>query len=215
MKLNKVLALALSGVMAVSMLAGCKGGSANGEQDDVVVTPTTSNAVTIMNNMQSKIEFKADTNMDAAVAAAAESLESSVLKTAPTAVTGISKKNDVFNAVDDKMDGAYNLGVDTTFAKFHSRPTKKGDVTETALYWVKAANLSEENVLTLVANAMQINSYVDGGITGSGAPYYEVDYTGAVSIVKATATSEGGDTYNAYIVAVSVTQSGGAETNLT
>ena len=33
MKLNKVLALALSGVMAVSMLAGCSGAPVNGEQE--------------------------------------------------------------------------------------------------------------------------------------------------------------------------------------
>ena len=33
MKLNKVLALALSGVMAVSMLAGCSNNSGNGGQN--------------------------------------------------------------------------------------------------------------------------------------------------------------------------------------
>lgn len=39
MKLNKVLALALSGVMAVSMLAGCSGNSGNGDQNGEGETP--------------------------------------------------------------------------------------------------------------------------------------------------------------------------------
>ena len=39
MKLNKVLALALSGVMAVSMLAGCSGNSGNGDQTGEGETP--------------------------------------------------------------------------------------------------------------------------------------------------------------------------------
>lgn len=39
MKLNKVLALALSGVMAVSMLAGCSGNSGNGGQEGEGETP--------------------------------------------------------------------------------------------------------------------------------------------------------------------------------
>ena len=41
MKLNKVLALALSGVMAVSMLAGCSGNPGNGDQEGEEQTPAT------------------------------------------------------------------------------------------------------------------------------------------------------------------------------
>ena len=42
MKLNKVLALALSGVMAVSMLAGCSNNSGNGGQNGEEQCPATS-----------------------------------------------------------------------------------------------------------------------------------------------------------------------------
>lgn len=209
MKLNKVLALALSGVMAVSMLAGCKGGSANGEQDDVVVTPTASNAVTIMNNMQSKVEFKADPTMDAAVASAVEGLLSADIKDAQATPQRINKTNNsVYEAVNDKLPGVYELS--NNAISFSSNPTVKEDTTATNLYMVKAANLSEENVLTLIANTMNMNAYSDAS-NEIGSKYYAVDYTGAVTIVKASTTEENGTAHSAYIVAVSVTQAFGAE----
>ena len=61
MKLNKVLALALSGVMAVSMLAGC---STDGKDDgNTEVTPPTSNAVSVMNDAQSLVKFEANADL--------------------------------------------------------------------------------------------------------------------------------------------------------
>ena len=207
MKLNKVLALALSGVMAVSMLAGCKGGSANGEQDNTEQPPVASNAVSVMNNLQSKVEFKADTNMDAAFAAALDGLVSADISGAPASVTQI-KNGAIYNAVQAKLPGSYKLGSNVTFA---TQPTNDADTTITVLYWVKAANLSEENVLTLVADALNVGTYYDQGYTGTAGSYkyYKLDYTGAVSIEKVSKTSEAGTTYSAYVVAVSMTRSYG------
>ena len=77
---------------------------------------------------------------------------------------------------------------------------------------MKAGKFTEENVLTLVADQMKTGAYTqwgNNGKTGSDLKYYAMEYTGTVSIVKASPTSESGDTYNAYIVAVSVTQSYG------
>ena len=45
MKLNKVMALALSGLMAVSMLAGCSSDPSNGDGGNTEVTPPASDAV--------------------------------------------------------------------------------------------------------------------------------------------------------------------------
>ena len=52
MKLKKIASLMLAGIMAVSMLAGCKSGSTgeNGEQENPVV-PTTSNLADMANGM--------------------------------------------------------------------------------------------------------------------------------------------------------------------
>ena len=210
MKLNKVLALALSGVMAVSMLAGCAGNPDGGDnQGDVNVNPGVSSAVDVMNNMQSKVEFKADPILDAALASGVEGIESAALSKATNKVVVIPG-GDVYNGVLDKLDGGYKL--QSKKIDFTSNAKDKKDTTATVLYWVKAGNLTEENVLTLVANDMATSGYSDA--TGAiGGKYYSVDYTGAVSIVKASATPEKGDTVNVYVVAVSVTQTIGDEIN--
>ena len=210
MKLNKVMALALSGLMAVSMLAGCAGNPDGGDnQGDVNVNPGVSSAVDVMNNMQSKVEFKADPILDAALASGVEGIESAALSKATNKVVVIPG-GDVYNGVLDKLDGGYKL--QSKKIDFTSNAKDKKDTTATVLYWVKAGNLTEENVLTLVANDMATSGYSDA--TGAiGGKYYSVDYTGAVSIVKASATPEKGDTVNVYVVAVSVTQTIGDEIN--
>ena len=209
MKLNKVMALALSGLMAVSMLAGCAGNPDGGDnQGDVNVNPGVSSAVDVMNNMQSKVEFKADPILDAALASGVEGIESAVLNRTTNNVAVISS-GDVYNGVRDKLDGGYKLQPDEITA-FDSNADAKKDTTATVLYWVKAGNLTEENVLTLVANDMATSGYSDATDKIDGK-YYSVDYTGAVSIVKASATPEKGDTVNVYVVAVSVTQTIGNE----
>ena len=210
MKLNKVLALALSGVMAVSMLAGCKGGSANGEQDDVVVTPTASNAVTIMNNLQSRVDFDADTTLDGVLAAAVDGVLSKDIKDAPAGkVEIIGSSKEVCKSFKNKLPGAYNLNY-SKIDEFNTRPNAKKDTTVTVLYWIKADKLTEENVLTLVAQDMNTSDYKEWSAE-TNDKYYVIDYTGAVSVVKASATAEDGTAYNTYVVAVSVTQSYGAE----
>ena len=52
MKLKKIASLALAGVMAVSMLAGCKGNDSSTGNQGTVVVPTTSDIVTALNNGQ-------------------------------------------------------------------------------------------------------------------------------------------------------------------
>ena len=80
MKLNKVLALALSGVMAVSMLAGCSNNSGNGGQNGEEQVPATGIVAAVNNGQDAdndvQINFTADTTLDSqltrALAAAGE-----------------------------------------------------------------------------------------------------------------------------------------------
>ena len=69
MKLNKVMALALSGLMAVSMLAGCSNGTPNGEENNEGQN-TTTNAVSVMNEAQDTVEFAVNSNFEAVLNAA-------------------------------------------------------------------------------------------------------------------------------------------------
>ena len=110
MKLNKMLALALSGVMAVSMLAGCSGAPSNGEEGDKEQTVVTAGTATMMNNFQNRVKFDADADLDAYVAAAVKTLKSDVIKEAPASVTQIDAtgdSKDVYVAVRDKLPGSF------------------------------------------------------------------------------------------------------------
>lgn len=128
MKLNKVLALALSGVMAVSMLAGCSGnGSNNGGSssgDDSTVDTT---IASVLNDEQ------ADTDHDVKIDFAySSSLETALSKTLE--VTGVVGANQVETYLKNV------LGVeDVTVSNFYgysgqSNPNQVGEQTAVFVY---------------------------------------------------------------------------------
>ena len=162
----------------------------------------------MMNNFQNRVKFDADADLDAYVAAAVKTVKSDVLDDAPAGVTHITGGK-IYDAVDKALPGSYSLTKGET--GFDVTCIKKADTTKTVLYWVKAGNLTEAQVLTLVADDMNMADYDE--VCAENGKYYDITYNGAASIVKATATSEAGDTYNAYVVAVSVTQSVGDQVN--
>ena len=157
---------------------------------------------------QNRVKFDADADLDAYVAAAVKTVKSDVLDDAPAGVTHITGGK-IYDAVDKALPGSYSLTKGET--DFDEACIKKADTTKTVLYWVKAGNLTEAQVLTLVADDMNMADYDE--VCAENGKYYDITYNGAASIVKATATSEAGDTYNAYVVAVSVTQSVGDQVN--
>ena len=72
MKLKKIASLALAGIMAVSMLAGCSNGEnnngGNSGDDNTVITPSTTPVVDAVNKGQDvtndvKITFTADSKL--------------------------------------------------------------------------------------------------------------------------------------------------------
>ena len=75
MKLKKIASLALAGIMAVSMLAGCSGKTGSTEDNGSVVEANNTSAVTAFNNNQDedndvKVVFSADSKLDDLVAQA-------------------------------------------------------------------------------------------------------------------------------------------------
>ena len=71
MKLNKVLALALSGVMAVSMLAGCSGNPGNGGQEGEQPPVADTTIASVLNDEQKdnevKVNFTYSSSLEAAL----------------------------------------------------------------------------------------------------------------------------------------------------
>ena len=197
MKLNKVLALALSGVMAVSMLAGCKGGSANGEQDNTEQPVVSTDAVKVMNDAQKDVVFANDETLEAALASVVDKVKVADISDAAYQATQFTSARNIYNELSPKVVNLSGTALSTTYG--NSKLTAAKKTTNTVLFMVKSNGLSEEQALKMVADKMDTDSFIDS--TGA----YNAAYTGAVSIAKATASNED-NTYAAYLIAVSVTQ---------
>ena len=208
MKLNKMLALALSGVMAVSMLAGCSGAPSNGEEGDKE-QPTTSNAVAVMNDAQDDVTFSSNPANDSALSAVVADAKTTDISGANSDYTAVQVKSTnkenqgakLYTKLSVKLD---TLSEDPTWNVFN-QDLSVGKKTITNLYMVKADGLSEEQAVKIVAKAMNTDNYQDSKNVANGTDL-EAEYEGSVSVEKVTKTNEAGDTYNAYLILVSVTQ---------
>ena len=210
MKLNKIAALAMAGVMAVSMLAGCSGkGNGNGGDGTVVVDPTSSVVDTVNNNQsvlnKVKITFAADSDLDNA-------LEALVKRNGNNALTGSSiKLTDL-----EKLIGVEAGDDDDLMTKWSdpdNRGLKKGAVVVNTV--VKAepiVAMNDEAAEKILAK--EISDYIternltdttyDKDETTVKELYYDFDYEGTVSLVSFEGV--GGVTY--YVGAWTITQTG-------
>lgn len=199
MKLNKVLALALSGVMAVSMLAGCSNNT-NGGKDEQ--TPATG-IVAAVNNGQSadnkvKVTFTADATLDAqlskAVAACAEKADASEVQ---TVLKGIIGKDTVALT-------STPLTLGGEFQPDNTNTVKTGDKIVGVRVFQVSANYTEAAAMKEIAE--QVNSITSKLVENSARNNYQIgwkyvayDYAGTVSMMQTTAL-DGTTNYYAAIV---------------
>ena len=211
MKLNKVLALALSGVMAVSMLAGCSGNPGNGGQEGEQPPVVTTDAAEVLNKIQSTVKFDDDATLNGYMAPV-ETLKPSVVEklSENDGVTSLKKSDNAVKAIVAKMvnEDADQVADEFNFSDKSKNNTKTDDVTETVFYAVNADKvISIEHLMTELSSELNTNKFkTQVSITGTDKGTYVASYTGAVSVKKATGTDEDGKTYNAYVVAVSITR---------
>lgn len=204
MKLNKMLALALSGVMAVSMLAGCSGAPSNGEEGDKE-QPTTSNAVAVMNDAQDDVTFSSNPANDSALKAAVEKANYNDIKDAGYEPTAVETKGNIYNALKNKVEGLKTT-VLSNASLFGDDFSAESKVTYANLYIVEANGLSEEQALKNVLKNMETDKYIDSHEVKTNV-LYTADYTGSVSVEKITETDSINDkTESAYVILVSVTR---------
>ena len=211
MKLNKFLALALSGVMAVSMLAGCSGNPGNGGQEGEQPPVVTTDAAEVLNKIQSTVKFDDDATLNGYMAPV-ETLKPSVVEklSENDGVTSLKKSDNAVKAIVAKMvnEDADQVADEFNFSDKSKNNTKTDDVTETVFYAVNADKvISIEHLMTELSSELNTNKFkTQVSITGTDKGTYVASYTGAVSVKKATGTDEDGKTYNAYVVAVSITR---------
>ena len=210
MKLKKIASLALAGIMAVSMLAGCKTADNNGEEENPVV-PTATNAVgyaedalnaTLKDDLGVKVV--ADSTLDAwtkEIATDVKKLSKDDLWYAYTYPDKIAADSDntMSKALVDKLKE--NGPVAST--SFKSMPTSGYEQSNGWMYAV-SGKLDEKSAVELAMS--KVNSDVSAmceSTVKSGDTVYDADYTMEISTLKVK-NSSSSDT--AWVVSVILTQ---------
>ena len=213
MKLKKIASLALAGIMAVSMLAGCKSNPADPEDPNTPIVPSASNLTGYMNDLLSSAEEKVLTFS-----------ENATLNDALKAVALDKDKvqaDDITNALDDY---AWTVGGTATLSKDVIGKFKTGNYYYTANNgwndWEDAEPTNAEKSdtysfvevkllsgkMTEQAVAEAAHNYWDDVITdlddlNSGK---DVTFNGAISAIKVANNSN--PDASAWVVAVMITK---------
>ena len=212
MKLKKIASLMLAGIMAVSMLAGCKSGTPDPENNGGASSNTTSSftqSVLSKTNDVTKALLTADDNnkLDNAVAYTAQS-DTADAATVRGYVTDIKWADATWNSVTlmkQKMIGAENnvryesnlADVDFTTGTFWSDSYKKPYTMWTV--GVISATVSDNDIAEMIANKLDgINFPVDDGKFD-----YSTEIRVAKSVCKNTDLASANDDY--VIVGVAIT----------
>lgn len=231
MKLKKIASLALAGIMAVSMLAGCSNGEnnngGNSGDDNTVITPSTTPVVDAVNKGQDvtndvKITFTADSKLDAALQKAVSvygtDSTTAELKNAIYNMTGLK---DVLAYQEEKFyqkapellfDGAFLNGKfeygHSTYDPDHDLNGKVYTIfnveeitSANALSEEAALNVVAEKADSLIAQLAKTSKEVQ-----TGEKYYSYSYDGNISMVSVTAIDGTTNYYVAYVVNQTVTE---------
>ena len=224
MKLKKIASLALAGIMAVSMLAGCSNANNNNDddQDDTVVVPVDDSLATAVNSelsakVKNTLPITADANLEAALKAVADKIATDDLK------------NDEFIVSSDAEDVRHLMGLDddasltAVTGKGYLQPLDSANQYEPWKYFtavdstkttvdliVYDGDLTEEGLAHKVAGNLEalINNKrmpndgtVDYGVNGKKT----FDYNYTANIVSVKIDDMRGDNSH-YLVALKVVQ---------
>ena len=210
MKLKKIASLALAGIMAVSMLAGCKdGGNGNSGSSSSGTTVTAAPIVSAMNNelsekQKEQLSFASNAKLAAAVAKGAEKVTYEDIQKAdvPTIVTSADDE-DIITAIENQFKGV--LPEVEMLAESAAKHLYNYDQTYIWTYLVDGSVGSTDKVAEYVMNGvdgMKDMFYEGGNITGNGA--FSHTYKGYVEMTKVTNDNTGD---SCYLVAVMVEKS--------
>ena len=224
MKLKKIASLALAGIMAVSMLAGCKDGTNQEEPSSSSQVPATTNVVTYANDaltgaQKGVFTFKSSSELDTILQAAAndkskftsQDIINAYDSVAATWCDSTTKYGDLAKAVKGKVQD--NAIVVTNFTnKIAANGGKDQKIVRVytasgALDEKTAINMVIDNFNTVggdtVINATNYPEHV--GKTNAWIPDYDAEYAGEISAVKVTSNDNTAKT--SWVVAIVITQS--------
>ena len=209
-KLKKIASLMLAGVMAVSMLAGCKGSANSGEEENPVV-PTTG-VVAYANDAVSADEkedykfsgFTASTNLDSIL----KDLASSTGDFSKDKINGIfvapSTVNDyagVQKKLNDKLDGLLDND-----GKFDEIPADNVSEKYGYIYTASGKLTQEEAVSKMVGKFADevLDAVETDAVANTTGTKYDPAYSAEVSVVRVSSSSASDE--SAWVLAIVLTQ---------
>ena len=211
MKLKKIASLMLAGVMAVSMLAGCKGSANSGEEENPVV-PTTgvvayaNDAVSADDKEEYKFSgFTASTNLDSILKDLASStgdFSKDKISNIFVAPNKVELNTAVQGKLNDKLDGLLDddgkfddIPADNVSEKYGYIYTASGKLTQEEAV-SKMVDMFARNVLSDVAKTAVTNTTTD--------TKYDPAYSAEVSVVRVSSSSASDE--SAWVLAIVLTQ---------
>ena len=178
MKLNKILALALSGVMAVSMLAGCSGNPGNGGQEGEGETTVDTTVASVLNDEQAATDNKVKIDFTYS-----SSLENALEKALTEFGASVKPEN-----VDDRI--AEILGVkDVNIEELYGSSAKDHDNKEgkqTSVVVIKKSGLTDTGVAKEMYTTMKdkLAKLTPDWEPENSEIKWSFDYTGETAMVK-------------------------------
>ena len=180
MKLNKVMALALSGLMAVSMLAGCSNGTPNGEENGEQPPVTDNTIVSELNTKldDAKVDFITFNYSNELQAAAEQVLRvEGGLKTTTNHASNLESMIANYMDFDGIKIGGLNPAIPVTGAKTAITVKFKSGVTAEQA----AKDMAAQIVNDIASSTLEEKEDVPNN---SGMEYHYT-YTGEVAVVSA------------------------------
>ena len=228
MKLKKIASLALAGIMAVSMLAGCNGSTGNEQPPASSSEPTTSGFATSVNaelasNVYNTVHFGSDAKLTAALNSVAAKLDSKILNTEARFVTGVDAQDfrslmdvNVYNGLTayehvtthahvgfadpTKNNSSIGAGQVNVWSFFKNTTT---DTTTIADMVVIRGDLTQTGLAKRVAQ--YLSQLVNSGRMPleNANKTHKYDYTGNIDVVK---VDNAGSNFSSYVIGFSITQ---------
>ena len=217
MKLKKIASLMLAGIMAVSMLAGCKDAASSDATDPTVpVTPVTGTAAIVndeLENNEDKIVYTDNQALEDLLTSyftenKIEKAEWSAAGKYALAINHVGDYYDLTEKVQDLLDAknmnyvlndfSGKLGEDGTWFYVYAINSKYADM-DAALRMVGEA----QDKITLKSEN-DGDSISGTGATGKDGKTHNLSYTGSIAAIEAKSA---GETESVYIIVAAITQS--------
>ena len=219
MKLKKIASLALAGIMAVSMLAGCKDGTSQEDPSSSSQVPTTANIVSYANDALSGDEkevftFANNETLNTALQAVAADKTKCTSNKVHTAYTKYTVSyTDIDDSLVSAVIGKLGNGIYYDFSGWSTWKNNVATNNEKTSNYVEVFMMS--GALSEKAVAENIVKRWDNSIDNSNFPATQddckVDYSAAISAVKVENPEKATET--AWVVAVMFTKTGTSTAN--